>query len=985
MHFRADRENRIAGRGKLIAASIDQHCRSVKKIVLAITGDIAFSGKREEYDVAGEFLNDIRAELEERNHEVRFFAVPGNHDCNFDDVEEKEWEQRVDDILERGVITQEDKEYVIKPQKSFMDFQKDICTLQKTNNATLFWMSINDHNHSILFRGYNTALLSRKHEQQGKLMFSIHTPGPSDSHEVTINLTHHPLNWIKAELVDELRKEVENTSTIILTGHEHSEDSVSVKRDYNEAVCISAGPLQDGDQSVFSIITLDFETNAADSKTLGWSTKEQTYTVVNESGSSEFALRGLPRLRAEFKTSLNAMDSLIHHPIKGSDVRLDELFVYPAFSDYTKKMPTFDLIGSDEAKKNLLDSDESLLITGKDRSGKTALARTLFTDFRTAGDCCLLISGKDIKSFKAETIGALIDRKTEEQYFEKNRYLQLKRNSRILIVDDLDTTKLKIGALGKCLEELKKHFKRIVLLASSDRDVTAQPEMVKLALDQQLKLYSIRECSSSQTYQIISKWQKLGREHELTDDDLAIKCKSMQRRIDEIRKNQLVQFYPEVLIQILVIIDSGVVDDELRIEIPLILEQIVQLQVGRIDGLCSKSIHTTILSSLAFDLFSNDRDYFDMEFFCDFVQTYNHEYGLSMECQDTIKKYLKGKMIEEIDQRTYRFRNTSTFSYFVSSYISKNFDECLSTIDSIFRDLSRKRSRNVLTILCSIVEDVRFTKLLVEKADELLCEEKEFVLENEVTLNPMDFLDDINIGDSRPRANLEIMQRFEESLEPIQEEQADLDVEDDGLMKDMMHTLAIIKAIGLRIKSFVGSTRKQQKRFLIEHSVSLGLRLTHSFIDSLVSQRDRLVAEFEKLISSSDNSEEMQTEKRLSPEEIVDILYVGSVYWLLKEISISLASRELRVILNEISSEDTTREFIAACCEMYSLQRYPQDSFFRIFDSVRQKRLPVYLIKLFTMEHFLFNESPRELKQRVADKLTLRFQTLVELEKKKES
>src|SRR5262249_54292906 len=54
-------------------------------LVVAITGDVAFSGKKEEYAVAEQIIGKISGDLERAvGVPVTVIIVPGNHDCNFD-------------------------------------------------------------------------------------------------------------------------------------------------------------------------------------------------------------------------------------------------------------------------------------------------------------------------------------------------------------------------------------------------------------------------------------------------------------------------------------------------------------------------------------------------------------------------------------------------------------------------------------------------------------------------------------------------------------------------------------------------------------------------------------------------------------------------------------------------------------------------------------------------------------------------------------
>src|ERR1043165_5357793 len=53
---------------------------SQKPDFIFFTGDATFSGRREQFDVAQKFFDDVRAVCGVVPE--RFFIVPGNHDCN---------------------------------------------------------------------------------------------------------------------------------------------------------------------------------------------------------------------------------------------------------------------------------------------------------------------------------------------------------------------------------------------------------------------------------------------------------------------------------------------------------------------------------------------------------------------------------------------------------------------------------------------------------------------------------------------------------------------------------------------------------------------------------------------------------------------------------------------------------------------------------------------------------------------------------------
>jgi predicted MPP superfamily phosphohydrolase len=70
--------------------------------VVAVTGDIAFSGKKPEYDDALEFFEKLKSILPK---ETEFLAVPGNHDVDRDEVEKNGAKQGFGDLVPGKVLS----------------------------------------------------------------------------------------------------------------------------------------------------------------------------------------------------------------------------------------------------------------------------------------------------------------------------------------------------------------------------------------------------------------------------------------------------------------------------------------------------------------------------------------------------------------------------------------------------------------------------------------------------------------------------------------------------------------------------------------------------------------------------------------------------------------------------------------------------------------------------------------------------------------
>ena len=83
IHIKSSRDS-ILTKAKEIAASTYGYLPGISQILIVVSGDIAFSGQRSEYEMAEIFLKEIRDTIaNESGLPVIFFVAPGNHDCDF--------------------------------------------------------------------------------------------------------------------------------------------------------------------------------------------------------------------------------------------------------------------------------------------------------------------------------------------------------------------------------------------------------------------------------------------------------------------------------------------------------------------------------------------------------------------------------------------------------------------------------------------------------------------------------------------------------------------------------------------------------------------------------------------------------------------------------------------------------------------------------------------------------------------------------------
>ena len=121
---------------------------------------------------------------------------------------------------------------LLKPQEKFFEVHRELVA---GNPPKPVWSDVDEriawtHNSynepAIRITCLNSALLSKKYEDQGKLYIPSGAVG--DTEGFGIALVHHPLNWLDPWNAKELREKLHRSHRLIFTGHEHKGDVLEV-------------------------------------------------------------------------------------------------------------------------------------------------------------------------------------------------------------------------------------------------------------------------------------------------------------------------------------------------------------------------------------------------------------------------------------------------------------------------------------------------------------------------------------------------------------------------------------------------------------------------------------------------------------------------------------------------------------------------------------------------------------------------------------
>lgn len=234
-----------------IAVNATRTLNNVRGVLVG--GDIAFSGKKQEYDFAREFLKEITDGL--GIDEKSIYCVPGNHDVDQEfikrsssvmdahgKIESAQTIDEADSLLGKFIMDPASPELLYKSITEYNNFSASYrCNI---NSEKSYWteeFSL-DNNIILKIRGMNSCIISsHKDHTENKVRKMVVGQRQIPLYEndvVWVSICHHPVEFWK--FLDVIQPKLDKRVDIQLYGHKH-EQAIDASP---ERLVINAGAAQ---------------------------------------------------------------------------------------------------------------------------------------------------------------------------------------------------------------------------------------------------------------------------------------------------------------------------------------------------------------------------------------------------------------------------------------------------------------------------------------------------------------------------------------------------------------------------------------------------------------------------------------------------------------------------------------------------------------------------------------------------------------------
>ena len=970
-------------------------------VLILAAGDIAYAGLKDEYKLAVAFFAKLRDGLKllfpNSAHQAIF--LPGNHDCNFsheDQARKKVIEEPDMDSLADGSII----DVATSVQNEFFEFckvfsgskiaPKGIERLYSEHGLTV-------GEKTVTVRALNSAWLSKLHESRCLMLpvpFLAKKFVTDRVPDVVITALHHPYNWFEPRNANALRKLLDETSDIIVTGHEHDPNAYAKtgaageQNDY-----VEGGVLQesgDNESSSFNTIVIDLDASEQQLRHFIWS--DAQYETVNDVVTRDF-VRNKNRLKNEFilldefETVLDDSEAVCSHPHKDR-VGLSDVFLYPDFAELDEKRSRSS--NSVVYGKHLIThvlKKQNVLITGGDKAGKTAISRTLFGDLRRNGKIPLFLSGRGVKVGTTRGIEKSLDEAFGQQYCAqlRTRYWQLTRESRAVVLDDFHRLPAAKEVRDRLVTELKLRFEVVVLVGGSELRyqelVGHEKETTQLWEFNHLEVMAFGHRLRSD---FIKKWYRIGRVGQSDDSEMAERAVAIEKTISNILGHDILPPYPVYLLLLLQQLESANKLDVTAASYGRLYGAVLTAYLAK-SGV-SSDLETKInyLTEFAQRMYSARVDHMSE----DEAEVWHDEYcrrHLDRLSYPGFKEELISSHVLIVRSGHVSFRYKAGFYYFVACYLADRMTEeaIKDEVRRLCSHLHRESAANIVLFLCHLSKDPVILEEVLATAGRLFAENGETDIIKDAAFastmsansgtpvleladpeqNRIRSLDELDAS-SRP------LDRDEESY-TYRAERADLEeLELDIPSQNINTAIKTIQIAGQILRNLSGRMEAEHKVKLTDACYAMSLRMMKWIYSGFEENEVELINAAKVSIC--------ERNKNLDPVNAhiyANCLMFGllklATLGLIKQVSNSVGLEKLSPVFKVVldNNPSVARRLIDLSIRLDHFGTIPVDDTLKLEKDVRQSPMVTSVLRQLVFNRFYYFTAPTDIKQRLCAKL----------------
>lgn len=868
LHLEKDKNN-LSDKINSLCSVVNNEFSVIENRYLIISGDIVNHGKAVQYISAKEIIQNIMNE----NNIKKIVIVPGNHDCNFD----------LDTQIRRNSINNVDYntlgddgsviEQSINVQKDFWEFYSEFNELP--NNKLAYQITDKINEKKISFKCFNTSWMSSIDEKVGVLFFPVNTiENIENESSISISVFHHPINWFSPNKATNNRNEfqdyLDSISNIKLIGHEHENRSISTTNlNTNISVLEFSGEIFNNNNNIadsgFQIMKINLANNDLILKKYFWEND-----IYREKYEKTIPLKMVSKRKLKIIDNFwNELDDIkIPLQIEGKPISLSKIYVYP---DLEEKKEDYKKLDSYIDSKQIVNENKfnKLIIDGESQIGKTSLLSILFKDFYNFNFYPFLLNGDDINKNEVDKI---IKKKFNKIYSDNSqfdRYLQINKKKKVLLIDDFYKNKLPIKKLKQFIEEISNKFMKVIIVTDASVEFSADAQSV---FNEYIKV-TIKPLGYQKTDDLITNYFECKSDFlTLGEQEKLLKIKNMFNQVRNLLGDKILPSYPVFILSLLRTLDEASYSLN-ETSYGYCYESLLYFALKSKAKLKENQLtyYLSFIEQLAFKLFTEKKMIFDKNYLQIFYDKYKQIHFI--DDFNTLEKNLIDSYILKSYDNTYNFGYKYIYYFLIAKHIAGivNTKDGKIIIKELFDRLYLEENANILVFITHHTKDNNFIEESVLKAMEPFENIKPISLKKDCNYYSLISGLSENVKNEILETNISPNKRRKENLKRIDENKnnsIDSNFVENDDFRPYMTAFKAIDIVSQIIKNRVGYLTKDEMSTYIKELYLTGFRMIGAIGETYKDAKDKIVKEL--VNSILDDIEGKSKNKKYLLEKPVD-------------------------------------------------------------------------------------------------------------------
>lgn len=295
--------------GRLVTDTVELAQGGHKPDLVVITGDIAFSGQPEEYELAKQWISDELLPAVQLTPRELVIA-PGNHDVDRKavgiaarSVQGALLASRRDADLVAVLGTPSERACLVARHAAFVEFLNQIGASGRTWTVPWGHVVHTIRGMNVRIAAFCSSFMSCGEDDHGKLLLSLWQANEllrgCDDDDLVISAMHHPWSYF-AEFDEPARLEVHRSSSLVLHGHLHVGSVEQIlSSDHAGVVEIAAGACYESSRyhNAYSLIEVDLQAREITLLPRVWNVRRRCWQFDGNLFRSDVRRASLPAAR----------------------------------------------------------------------------------------------------------------------------------------------------------------------------------------------------------------------------------------------------------------------------------------------------------------------------------------------------------------------------------------------------------------------------------------------------------------------------------------------------------------------------------------------------------------------------------------------------------------------------------------------------------------------------------------------------------------